>query len=46
MQLIVTDGGWQLTVTDSGCYGGGFTFRLPSHGWCWFEYAVWYRGAH
>jgi hypothetical protein len=37
---------YRLVVTDSGFYGCGWYFRLPSHGWCFFELAVWYRGEH
>lgn len=37
---------YHITILDSGSYGGGFYFRLPSHGWCFFEFAVWYRGEH
>lgn len=35
-----------LVITDSGCYGYGFPWRLPSGGWGWFELAVWYAGTH
>lgn len=35
-----------LYITDSGCYDCGWNFTLPSHGRCFFELAVWYRGQH
>lgn len=39
-------GEYAVHILDGGAYGGGFTLDLPSHGRCWFEFAVWYRGQH
>lgn len=32
---------WRLVITDSGAYGCGFYYKLPS-GWCFLEIAVHY----